>query len=201
MTATQVARLREDLSEESVQTLGAIVGVNTTAIAAIVATNDISTTGISDSANTAGTTVATTNNGLYTVTVPYTALQNASLGKLLTVATIPVGAIIQGVVAETTETFTGGDISAVTLVVGLTGGATNDLILSHSVFTAAITKGLLNADLGTIIAKAGTQTQFGWMPAASKAVTMTFAGTATLSTFADLATGSIKLHIRYTTWK
>jgi len=99
-----------------------------------------------------------------TVVIPYTAFQAAALTKDLTTFTVPVRSKIVGIYADTTVAFAG-PAGTLNLRVGSTSGG-QELLLDHDVKTAAVTKGLADADLGASITRAaaiqgGTVTSWG----------------------------------------
>jgi hypothetical protein len=70
---------------------------------------------------------------------------------------------IVGFYADTTTKYIGGAISAATLEVGITAEGAAQIIAAHDVFTAAVTKGLADADMGTSMTRAA-QIQGGYLP-------------------------------------
>lgn len=99
---------------------------------------------------------------VHKVTVTFAALAAAGLTADKTIATLPAKTRLVGIIADTTTTYTGGGVTAATLIVGKTVGG-NEYIVSHDVFTAAVTKGLADADLGTSINRANA-VQTGDLP-------------------------------------
>lgn len=89
----------------------------------------------------------------YKVTVDYTALAAAALTADKVIATLPAKTRLVSIIADTTTPYSGGAVSAATLVVGKTTGG-NEYLVSHDVKTAAITAGLVDGDLGTSINRA-----------------------------------------------
>ena len=98
-------------------------------------------------------TTATFNRTVYKVTADYTAFSAAALTADLVIATLPAKMKLCSIVCDVTTKFIGGAISAATMIVG---HATNNngLIVGFDIFTAAVTKGLADADLGTDINRA-----------------------------------------------
>lgn len=86
------------------------------------------------------------------VVIPYTALQAAALTKDLTIFSVPARCKIVGIYADTTAAFAG-PAGTLNLRVGTTSGG-QELLLDHDVKTAAVTKGLADADLGVSITRA-----------------------------------------------
>lgn len=89
----------------------------------------------------------------YKVTVDYTALSAAAVTADKTIATLPAKTILKGVICDTTTEYLGGAVSACTLKVGTAAGGA-EIIAVHDVFTAAVTKGLADADMGTGMTRA-----------------------------------------------
>lgn len=144
--------------------------VNTTGhlLASTDGANDIGATGATRPRNLflaspaitvgSGTGVTVDDSGsvrrvTYKVTVTYAALAAAATTADKTIATLPAKTRIVAIIADTTIKYIGGAVSAATLIVGKTVGG-NEYIVSHDVFTAAVTKGLADADLGTSINRA-----------------------------------------------
>lgn len=93
------------------------------------------------------------NRQIYQVTVTYAALAAAALTADKVIATLPAKTKLVGIYADTTIAYTGGTVTAATLQVGKTTGGI-EYIVAHDVLTAAVTKGLADADLGTSINRA-----------------------------------------------
>jgi hypothetical protein len=88
------------------------------------------------------------NRQVYKVTVDYTGFSAAALTADHTIATLPAKTKIVGFYADTTTPFTGGTVSAASLIVGKTAGGV-EYIATHDVLSAAIMRGLADADMGT----------------------------------------------------
>ncbi len=88
---------------------------------------------------------------VYVVTVDYTALSAAATSATKVIATLPAGAKIVGMIADTTTEYLGGTTSAGTLIVGISGGDTDGFLASHDIFSGAITVGDADAELGALI--------------------------------------------------
>jgi hypothetical protein len=84
--------------------------------------------------------------GSYKVTVDFTAFQAAALTTDVTLATLPAKAKLLSVIADTTVAFAG-PAGTLALTCGKTAGGA-EFLASHDVKTAAVTKGLADADLG-----------------------------------------------------
>lgn len=105
-----------------------------------------------------GTGITLSNSGAvrkltYKVVVTFQALAAAALTADATIATFPAKTKVVGIYADTTTKYVGGGVTAATLIVGKTVGG-NEYVVSHDVFTAAITRGLADGDLGTSINRA-----------------------------------------------
>jgi len=95
-------------------------------------------------------------------TLDYRQFAAAATTADATVCTLPAKAKVVSVVADVTTTFLGGAVSAAVLRFGKTTGG-EEYLLDFDVFTAAVTKGLADADLGTSLARA-TAIQGGDLP-------------------------------------
>jgi hypothetical protein len=89
-----------------------------------------------------------TNRRLYKITTAFSAYSAAALTGDKILVVLPAKTKIVGFYADTTTKYTGGAVSAATLVVGKSAGG-GEYIASHDVFTAAIVKGQADADMGT----------------------------------------------------
>lgn len=89
----------------------------------------------------------------YTVTLTFAGLAAAALTADHVIATLPAKTKLIGIYADTTTKYVGGAVAAALLRVGKTTGG-QEYVLDHDVFTAAVTKGLSDADLGTSINRA-----------------------------------------------
>lgn len=90
---------------------------------------------------------------VHKVTVTFAALAAAGLTADKTIVTLPAKTRLVDIIADTTTKYIGGGVTAATLIVGKTVGG-SEYVVSHDVFTAAVTKGLADADLGTSINRA-----------------------------------------------
>lgn len=112
-----------------------------------------------------GVTVNSTghfNRQTYIVTVTHAALSAAGLTADKLIATIPNRSKIVGVISETTTPYTGGTVSAATMIVGTSIG--NDLLVpSHDVYTTAVVTGLTDASTGYALQRANA-VQGGYFP-------------------------------------
>ena len=85
---------------------------------------------------------------MYEVTLDYTGLSAAATNAEHTICTLPAKCKLESIIADTTVKYVGGSVSAATIAVGIAAGDVDVYIEEHDVFAAAITKGLVNADLG-----------------------------------------------------
>lgn len=103
-----------------------------------------------------GITVNATGNlrrTVYKVTLSQAAFAAAALTADATIATLPAKTRLVGVYADVTQVFSGGAVSAATMILGKTVGG-NEYLLSFDIKTATIRKGLLDADLGASLTRA-----------------------------------------------
>ena len=117
--------------------------------------------------------------------VDFSDVQTAATTNSITLGSLPPRARIINVVANTTTTFQGRAITAITCSVG--GAGTTDYLAAHDVGTAMVTKGLITGDMGTLLAPSHNNT-IGYLPSfsASSAVTATYSSTgANLSALAQ----------------
>ena len=113
-----------------------------------------------------GITVNSTGNvnkQVYQVTTTYAAYSDIDTKKGIVIATLPAKTKITGVYADTTVAYTGGAVTAATLVVGVTAEDGAEIIASHDVKTAAVVKGLADADMGSAMTRAAA-IQGGYLP-------------------------------------
>jgi len=115
-----------------------------------------------------GTGITVNQNGkinqqVYKVTTTYAAYSDSDTTKGVVIATLPAKTKIVGCYADTTAAYTGGAVSAATLEVGITAEGAAEIIAAHNVFSAAITKGLADADMGTSMTRAAA-IQGGYLP-------------------------------------
>jgi hypothetical protein len=126
--------------------------------------------GINDQKITAGAGTGVTvvnsslvNRQIYKVTTAYTAYSDSDTTKGIVIATLPAKMKVVGFYADTTAAYSGGTVSAATLEVGITAEGAAEIIATHDVKTAAVTKGLADADMGTGMTRAA-QIQGGYLP-------------------------------------
>lgn len=103
------------------------------------------------------------NRQTYKVTTTYAAYADTDTKKGIVIATLPAKMKIVGCYADTTAAYTGGTVSAATLRVGVTAEDAAGILADHDVKTAAVTKGLADADMGTSMTRAA-QIQGGYLP-------------------------------------
>lgn len=129
----------------------------------------------------------------YKVTVTYQALSAAATTADKTIATLPAKTRVIAIYADTTTKYIGGAVSACALIVGTTvGGA--ELIATHDVFTAAITRGLVDADMGSLMTRAAA-IQGGTMPSFTATNIVTVRITTTTANTDQLTQGSTTYYI------
>lgn len=88
----------------------------------------------------------------YKVTVTKDAFITAGLTAEVTIGTLPAKTRVLGIVADTTVAYAG-LAGTITLMLGY-GATPNEFVIAHDVKTAAVTKGLADADLGAGLARA-----------------------------------------------
>lgn len=103
------------------------------------------------------------NRQVYKVTTTYAAYTDTDTKKGIVIATLPAKTKIVGFYADTTTPYTGGTISAATLIVGITAEDAGEILASHDVLSGAVTKGLADADMGTSMTRAAA-IQGGYLP-------------------------------------
>ncbi len=148
-------------------------GVITSPAEAMLATVDMRLTGPAITVGS-GTGLTVNDAGsirheIYKVTLDYTGLSAAATTAKHTIATLPAGMKIVGVIADTTTKYIGGAISAVTLAVGVDSGNVDEFIEEHDVFAAAIVVGDADVDLGSGLI-AATMVSGGYIDWASTTV-------------------------------
>lgn len=130
---------------------------------------------------------------VHKVTVTYAALAAAAVTADKTIATLPAKTRLVSIIADTTTKYIGGAVTAATLIVGKSAGG-NEYIVSHDVFTAAVTKGLADADLGTSITRAGA-IQGGDLPSWTATTAVTVRLTTTTANTNALTQGSTTYYL------
>jgi hypothetical protein len=129
----------------------------------------------------------------YKVQVAASAFSAAALFADVTIFTVPARTRLVSIVADTTQTYTGTGITAATMRVGPSANS-NLYMVDADVFTAIVTKGLADADLGTSLNRANA-VQGGvvqsWTGNANVSVRLTTVGANT----SLLTTGSTTFYI------
>jgi len=110
------------------------------------------------------------------------------------IATIPAKTKVISIYADTTTAFTGGGESAVAMIVGYGGGGA-ELIATHSVLTAAVTKGLADADMGSGMTRAAA-IQGGSIKDWTTAKNITARYSSTANNLNALTAGSTTFYVR-----
>lgn len=131
-------------------------------------------------------------SGWYKVTVDKTAWVAAALTQDITLLTLPAKGQIVSVVADTTIAYAGLS-GTIAIKIGATVGG-GEVLASHDVKTATVTKGLADADLGTSMVRASA-VQGGYIPSWSATTNITArltSGTGNIGsgTVTNLTTGS-----------
>jgi hypothetical protein len=130
---------------------------------------------------------------VHKVTVNYTALAAAATTADKVIAVLPAKTRLVGIVAETTQNYTGGAVSAATLIVGKTTGG-NEYLVSHSVFSGTPVVGNADADLGTSINRANA-VQGGDLPSWTATTNISVRLTTTSANTNALTTGSTTYYL------
>jgi hypothetical protein len=129
----------------------------------------------------------------YKVTVTFQALSAAATTADKTIATLPAKTRVLAVYADTTTKYIGGGVTAASLILGTSvGGA--ELIATHDVFTASITRGLADADMGTLMTRAA-RIQGGAMPSFTGTTNVSARLTTTTANTDQLTQGSTTFYI------
>lgn len=149
-------------------------------------------------AGTAGSGTGIVVNGtaleqtvLHKVTIDFTAVQAAALTADVVLWTLPVKSRVLRVVADVTTKFIGGAIATCAMTCGSSAGG-NQFLLSGNVFTAAITLGDGQAELGAgVVGGTGFSSDLSW--AAATPVQCRF--TSTVANLSALTQGSVTFYI------
>lgn len=129
----------------------------------------------------------------YKVTTDYTAYAAAAVTGDVTLCTLPAKTRVVGFYSDTTAAFTGGAVSATTLKVGLTAGAA-EVLAVHDIFSAAITKGLADADMGTSMVRSAL-IQNAYFPSFTTTKTLVARITTTTANTNALTAGSTTFYV------
>ena len=139
--------------------------------------------------------------GLMSISINSDQWSAAAHTQSMVIGTLPKKARVVGAVLDTTTAFAQTGLATATLSLGIGSGAgVADYILAHDVKTAAVTKGLLDADLGTKLAKA-TNVQGGnipsWTATSDLTLTLTTTGTTNIGdgTNTLLGAGSVTVYV------
>lgn len=126
-------------------------------------------------------------------TLTFAALAAAALTADKIIATLPAKTRIKSIYADVTTKFIGGAVTAATIKIGSTvGGA--EVLASFDCFTAAITRGLADADLGTSLVRAAA-IQGGYMPSFTATTGLNLRITTVTANTNALTQGSITIWI------
>jgi hypothetical protein len=144
-----------------------------------------------------GTGITVNNSGevriqTYKVTMTNAAFSAAATTADVVVATLPAKSKVKSVIAEVTAAFTG-SAGTVTLQLGkTTGGA--EYIVAFDAKTATVTKGLVDADLGTSINRANA-VQGGDIPSWSATTNISARCTSGTGNTSTITAGSVTFYI------
>jgi hypothetical protein len=130
---------------------------------------------------------------VYKVTVTYAGFSAAALTADKVIATLPAKTRLVGMYADTTTPFTGGGVTAATLMVGKSAGAA-EYIAVHDVLSGAVTKGLADADMGTELV-AAARIQGGAIVNWTGTTAITARLTATTANTNALTAGSVTFYL------
>ncbi len=129
----------------------------------------------------------------YKATTTYLAFAAAATTGDKAICILPPKTRVTACYADTTTKYIGGNISATTLRLGISAGGV-EVIASHDVFAAAVTKGLADADMGTSMTRAA-QIQGGYTPSFTANTTLTARITTTSNNTNVLTQGSTTWYI------
>jgi hypothetical protein len=130
------------------------------------------------------------------VTISRTPFSAAATTADVTIATLPAKTQLHGIWAELTQVFSGGSVSAATMVCGKTAGG-NEYLVSFDVKSATLQRGLVDGDLGTSINRANA-VQGGDMPSWSSTTAVRCRLTTTGANTSALTQGSITFYLKTT---
>lgn len=148
-----------------------------------------------------GTGITAVNSGVlahvvHKVTVTHAALTAAATTETVTLWTVPAKTRVLRVVADVTASFTGGGTTACTIEVGV-GGSTDTYLTWFAAHSGAVTKGLVEADLGASLVNSGAGT-YAFPAWAGGAIVAKFdSATANVSEF---DAGSVTFYIECATY-
>lgn len=130
--------------------------------------------------------------GMYKVTVPYTSFQAAATTKDVTIATLAAKQKIVGIISDTTVAFTG-EAGTGAIIVGVGAGGA-EYIATHDVKSAAVTKGLADADMGSLLTRAAA-INGGSIPSWTTTTTVVARFTSGTGNTSALVAGSVTFYI------
>ncbi len=174
LTSDQAATLRTDLSEPSIQALGA----------ALTATRPA----VDSSALSAGVSVSQADDR-YIITIPASAFSAAALTKSLDCGDLPAYTVVESCVMTVGETFAG-----ITGPVAIEVGHDTDpngFLVTSAVTTGNPIVGLADAELGVELTIAGRDIAMGYPVTAAK--TITALATSSSGNLAELTAGSVTI--------
>lgn len=167
-----------------------IAALETAATPAAVVGTAGSGTGISGASTSYG------RNVVHKITVGFTALQNASTSKDVTLWVLPAKSRVLRVISDVTAAFTGGSISAVAMVCGRAAGG-DQYLLTHSVLSGTGARGTQQTELGAgVVGGTGFSSDIIW----TTTTTVQARFTSTSADLSDLTTGSTTFYIECCTY-
>ena len=133
------------------------------------------------------------NRQVHKLTITYAALAAAALTADKIIATLPAKTKLVGIYSDTTIPYTGGTVATATLAIGKTIGGVEYMAV-HDVKTAAVVKGLLDADLGTAMVRAAA-VQGGDLPSWTGTTNVSVRMTTTVDNTNALTAGSTTIYL------
>lgn len=130
---------------------------------------------------------------IHKVTVDYTAFAAAATTGDKAICVLPAKTRLLGIYGDVTTKFVGGAITAATLGLGISAGGV-EVLAASDVFTAAVTLGLTDAQLGTAMTRAAA-IQGGYVPSFTATTTLTARITTTTANTNALTQGSVTFYL------
>ena len=134
------------------------------------------------------------NRLIYKITVTNAALSAAAHTADVTIGTLPAKTRLVGIIADVTQTFSGGGETVATMTCGKSAGG-NQYLVSFDVFTGVITRGLADGDLGTSINRASA-VQGGDLPSFSGTTAIQCRLSTTTNNTSSLVQGSVTFYLQ-----
>jgi hypothetical protein len=139
------------------------VSLNNLTVAGVASLTGAAITGGSGNGITVNS-AGNVNRQVYKVTTTYQAYSdNADMTKGVVIATLPAKTKLLAAYADTTQAYTGTNITAANLVVGVSAENSAQILASHDVLTSTVTKGLDENDLGANMVRTAL-VQGGYFP-------------------------------------